>query len=95
LAHLKIDRIFTKIKNMNKMWIPNTNITVKEFKKLLFEKFKDYPMMYTNYKERTFSISPTNSITQRDLRSFCKKLNINNEMRWVDYYSKGIYIIDC
>jgi len=81
---------------MNKTLIPNTNITLKEFKELLFEKFKAYPMIYTNYKKNIFSISETYyeniSITQNNLSSFCKKLNINYELSYTNHYSKCITI---
>ena len=30
--------------------LPNTDITLKEFKELLFKQFIAYPMMKTNYK---------------------------------------------
>jgi len=81
---------------MNKTLIPNTNITLKEFKELLFEKFKAYPMIYTNYKKNIFSISETYyeniSITQNNLSSFCNKLNINHKLSYTNHYSKCITI---
>ena len=62
---------------MNKTLIQNTNITLKEFKELLFNKFKAYPMMKMNYKNKVFTITNTYyddiSITQDMLNSFCKK----------------------
>ena len=65
-----------KIENI----IPTTNITLKDFKKLLFEKFKAYPTMELNYKKNIFTISNTFydniSITQRKLSLFCNKLGI-------------------
>lgn len=80
---------------MNKVLIPNTNITLKEFKELLYNKFKAYPMMRVNYKNNTFTVSETHyekvSITQNKLSSFCDKLNINYELDYINY-SKCIKI---
>ena len=63
---------------MNKTLIQNTNITLKEFKELLFNKFKAYPMMKMNYKNKVFTITNTYyddiSITQDMLNSFCNEL---------------------
>ena len=80
---------------MNKVLIPNTNITLKEFKELLYNKFKAYPMMRVNYKNNTFTISETYyekvSITQNKLSSFCNKLNIDHKLDYINY-SKCIKI---
>ena len=80
---------------MNKTLIPNTNIILKDFKELLYNKFKAYPMMRVNYKKNIFSISETYyeniSITQNNLSSFCNKLNINYELDYTNY-SKCIKI---
>ena len=35
----------------NSKLVPGTNITIKEFKELAFEKFKAYPMMRVNYQK--------------------------------------------
>lgn len=72
---------------LNKTTIPNTTITLKEFKELLKKQFNAYPIMHTNYKTKQFII--TNSfyenidITQIKLINFCKKLGIS--------YKKGFY----
>ena len=72
---------------LNKTTIPNTSITLKEFKELLKEKFNAYPIMHTDYKNKRFIV--TNSfydnidITQIKLINFCKKLGIS--------YKKGFY----
>ena len=39
--------------------IPNTNITVKEFQKLLFEHFNAYPMMFKDYKKNQIKVTRT------------------------------------
>ena len=41
---------------VNNTALPNTNITLKEFKELLYNKFKAYPLMFTDYKNNTFII---------------------------------------
>jgi len=78
----------------NHKLIPNTNVTVKEFKELIFENFKAYPLMYTDYKKNRFIISNTFydniSITQRKLSLFCKKLNIKHELSYE--YSRCVII---
>lgn len=65
---------------INNKVLPNTNITLKEFKKLLYDKFKAYPLMFTDYKNNTFMISNTFydniDITQRKLSTFCDILGI-------------------
>ena len=76
---------------MNKVLIPNTNITLKEFKELLYNKFKAYPMMRVNYKNNIFTISETHyekvSITQNKLSSFCNKLiPLFNEFKYIFRY---------
>ena len=64
----------------NNKVIPNTEITLKEFKEMLFEQFKGYPMMYVDYKRNQFVIKQTYydniSITQKKLVNFCNKFNI-------------------
>jgi len=68
---------------VNNMILPNTNITLKEFKELLYNKFKAYPIMITNYKNNTFLIKNTFydgiDITQHELQMVCDELNINYE----------------
>jgi hypothetical protein len=80
---------------MNNTLIQNTNITLKEFKELLFGKFKAYPMMKTDYKNQVFIITNTYynsiSITQDMLSSFCNELGINCELSYTNY-SKCIKI---
>jgi hypothetical protein len=74
---------------LNNQKLPNTNITLKEFKELLFQQFKAYPSMQTNYKNKTFIISNTYyeniSIEVEQLCSFCSKLNIkfNSDIRFI------------
>ena len=74
---------------MNNKSIQNTNITLKEFKELLFDKFKAYPMMKTDYKNQVFIITNTYyddiSITQDMLSSFCNELGINCELSYSSY----------
>jgi len=71
--------------------IPNTSISVKEFKELIYNKFKAYPSMYTNYKKNQLEITNTFydnvSITQSKLSSFCKKLGINHEFGYHSFHS--------
>ena len=66
---------------LNNLMLPNTNITIKDFKKLLYNEFKAYPMMFTNYKNNTFTIKNTFyeniDITQHKLVMFCDELKIN------------------
>jgi hypothetical protein len=70
--------------------IPNTSITVKEFKELIYDKFKAYPMMYMNYRKNQFEIVDTFYtsiyITQNKLSSFCKKLGINHEFGYHSFH---------
>jgi hypothetical protein len=85
-----------KQKHITKV-IPNTDITVKEFKKLIYDKFQAYPMMRMNYRENQFEIINTFydgvSITKSKLISFCKKLGINYELEYVGWaYSEAIII---
>ena len=66
---------------MNNIILPNTNITLKEFKELLYNKFKAYPTMITNYKNNTFLIRNTFydgiDITQHKLQIACNELDIS------------------
>ena len=64
---------------INNKLIPNTNITLKQFKELLYNKFKVYPTMQTNYKDNTFIITDSFDVTQRKLSSFCNKLGIKHK----------------
>lgn len=65
---------------MNNQKLPNTDITLKEFKELLFKQFEAYPMMKTDYKNKTFIISKTYydnvDIELKELYDLCDKLNI-------------------
>ncbi len=77
--------------------IPNTDITVKEFKELMYDKFNAYPMMCMNYRKNQFEIHNVfydgESITKRKLILFCKKLGINYELGYTGrYYSEGIIV---
>ena len=69
---------------MNNTLIPNTNITVKEFQKLLFEHFNAYPMLFKDYKKNQIKVTRTFydciSITLKKLVAFCKKHNVNYEL---------------
>ena len=71
---------------VNNKLIPNINITLKEFKELLFKEFKGYPMMSVNYKSNQFTISQTFydgiDITQNKISKFCKMLNINHGLTY-------------
>ena len=62
-----------KQKHNNKL-ISGTNISIKEFKELAFEKFKAYPLMCMNYQKNQFEIVNTFyeniNITQNKLISF-------------------------
>jgi hypothetical protein len=66
---------------MNDIVLLNTNITLKEFKELLYNKFKAYPTMITDYKNNTFLIRNTFydgiDITQRKLQMACNELGIS------------------
>ena len=68
---------------INNKILPNTNITLKEFKKLLYNEFKAYPVMLTDYKNNKFIISNTFydniNITQRKLSIFCNTLGIKHK----------------
>ena len=81
---------------VNNTTIPNTNITLKEFKELLYKQFKVYPTMQTNYKNNTFMISQTFydniDITQRKLGLFCNKLGINYKSDINNRYTKCVVI---
>ena len=67
-------------------YLPNTTITIKEFKKLCHEKFDAHPMMFMDYKYKKLIIMNSFytklpclthiDITQAKLSNFCKKLNI-------------------
>ena len=76
---------------MNDIVLPNTNITLKEFKELLYNKFKAYPFMVTNYKNNTFLIRNTFydsvSITQHKLQIACDELGISYKNSF-----NGVYI---
>jgi hypothetical protein len=85
-----------KQKHINKL-IPNTSITVKEFKELIYDKFEAYPMMRMNYRKNQFEIVNTFytsfHITQNKLVAFCKKLGISHELEYVGWsYSEAIII---
>ena len=76
---------------MNNIILPNTNITLKEFKELLYNKFKAYPTMITNYKNNTFLIRNTFydgiDITQHKLQIACDELGISYKNSF-----NGVYI---
>lgn len=63
--------------------LPNTNITLKDFKEMLYEHFKAYPSMTTNYKKNVFIVNVTFynkiQITHNKLKAFCNVLNIKYE----------------
>ena len=85
-----------KQKHISKL-VPGTNVTVKEFKKLIFEKFKAYPMMHINYRKNQFEIINTFyknvSITSNKLVPFCEKLGVKYELGYTGWsYSKAIII---
>ena len=81
---------------MNNKLIQNTNITLKGFKELLFDKFKAYPIMKTDYKNQVFIITNTyydgTSVTQDMLSLFCNELDINCELSYTNQYMKCIKI---
>lgn len=82
---------------INNKLIPNTNITLKQFKELLYNKFKAYPNMQTDYRNNRFIIANTFyenvSITQRKLSLFCNKLGIEYNKEYTSsYYTKCIVI---
>ena len=76
---------------VNNIVLPNTNITLKEFKELLYNKFKAYPFMVTNYKNNTFLIRNTFydgiDITQHKLQIACNELGISYKNSF-----NGVYI---
>lgn len=77
--------------------IPNTSITVKEFKEMIYDKFEAYPMMRMNYRKNQFEIVNTFYtsfyITQNKLVTFCKKLGISHELEYVGWsFSEAIII---
>ena len=77
--------------------IPNTDITVKEFKELIYDRFRAYPMMRMNYRKNQFEIVNTFYtsfyITQNKLSKFCKKLGISHELEYVGWsFSEAIVI---
>ena len=85
-----------KQKHITKV-IPNTSITVKEFKELIYDKFEAYPMMRMNYRKNQFEIVNTFYtsfyITQNKLVTFCKKLGISHELEYVGWsFSEAIVI---
>jgi len=66
---------------VNNKVLPNTDITLKEFKELLFKQFLAYPMMKTNYKNNTFIVTSTYysdniNITVNKLCLACDKLGV-------------------
>ena len=69
-----------KRQNISIKLIPNTDITVKEFKEMLFEKFKAYPMMSCNYKHQYLIIHQTFydniDITTNKLLKFCNNIGV-------------------
>lgn len=74
----------------NSKLIPNTGVTVKEFKELAFEKFKAYPLMRMNYQKNQFEICPTFydgniNITKDKLISFCEESGANYELGYWGY----------
>jgi hypothetical protein len=79
---------------VNHITLPNTNITLKKFKELLYNKFKAYPIMITNYKNNTFLIKNTFyddiDITQHKLQIVCDELNINYKNTLNSIYIKLI-----
>ena len=81
---------------INNKLIPNTNITLKQFKELLYEQFKAYPSMRTDYKNNTFTVSNTFydniDITQHKLSLFCNKLGIGYKKCFNSNHSKCIVI---
>ena len=81
----------------NNQIIPNTKITVKEFKKLIYDKFKASPLMRLNYRKNQFEIVNTFyddvSITKKKLQKFCKELNINYELGYTGWaFSEAVII---
>ena len=85
-----------KQKHITKV-IPNTSITVKEFKELIYNRFRAYPMMRMNYRKNQFEIVNTFYtslyMTQSKLISFCKELSINYELGYVGWsFSEAIVI---
>jgi hypothetical protein len=77
--------------------IPNTDITVKEFKKLIYDKFKASPLMRLNYRKNQFEIVNTFyedvSITKNKLQKFCKELNISYELGYTGWaFSEAVII---
>lgn len=81
---------------INNKLIPNTNITLKQFKELLYNKFKAYPSMRTDYRNNTFIVSNTFydniDITQHKLSLFCDKLGIKHDKCIGPNYSKCVII---
>jgi hypothetical protein len=81
----------------NNQIIPNTKITVKEFKKLIYDKFKASPLMRINYRKNQFEIVNTFyddvSITKKKLKKFCEELNINYELGYTGWaFSEAVII---
>lgn len=81
---------------INNKLIPNTNITLKQFKELLYKQFKAYPCMKTDYRNNTFIVSNSFydnvSITQRKLSLFCNKLGVKYKKGHDCHYAKCIVI---
>ena len=69
-----------KRQNINSKVIPNTDITVKEFKEMLFEKFKARPMTTANYRRPYLIIHQTFydgiDITTNKLFKFCNNVGV-------------------
>ena len=80
----------------NNKTLPNTNITLKEFKELLFEHFKAYPSMRTDYKKNVFVVGETYydkiEIKQNKLCTFCDSLGIKYKKSIRYYFSKCVVI---
>ena len=81
---------------INNKTLPNTNITLKEFKKLLYEYFKAYPTMNTNYKKNIFVMNETYydgiEIKQNKLGELCDSLGIKYTKSYEYGWSKCIVI---
>jgi hypothetical protein len=87
-----------KRQNYQTKLISGTNITLKEFEKLLFKKFKTYPLSRTNYRKNQYEMHNAfyhdgTSVTYNQIKTFCKKLGANYEEGYTNWaYSKGIII---
>ena len=81
---------------MNNTLIPNTNITVKELKKLLCEHFNASPTIIKNYKNNKITLIPRRvyrgaTTTFDNLASFCKKYKITYKIGYYQWF-KGVAI---